>query len=96
MYMELHITTEDIQSGVRYSTVSCPIANALRRKYPGKYVAVTPLHARVFESYGALEPHPFAVPLHVFAMDTDGQNFIAAFDHGENPNPQTVHLWQRV
>jgi hypothetical protein len=72
----IHVTREDINTGVPHSTVGCPIAHALNRALPK-------LQAFGGTSLAALVTSTTISAAGMYAVTTDrAREFISDYDHG--------------
>lgn len=87
MYDSIEITQDDIDNGVQDAATQCPLALAIKRKYP---------HYNVVYVYANTGRAVDLVP-HNFAPGRDAYHFIRRFDdYGkEYVEPQTVHITWR-
>lgn len=77
--LHVKVTEEDIRSGIRKSSISCPIALAVRRVVEKtKYVEVS--HASIFL-------YPVGGGSYIAVLPPDVSGKVAAFDGGANMLP---------
>lgn len=75
--VDVQVTAEDIAEGQRWDCRLCPVARALRRKYP--YASVSPLCVE-------LKPGVFGFPSRRM------REFISKFDMGKRVEPSRFRL----
>lgn len=80
--MKIKIVKDDIDFSTRRSLYYCPIANAVKRRFPGKSV-------RVFLTDVCIENNSW------FNLSQTAQSFIRAFDSGHDVKPQTIDILKR-
>ncbi len=81
--MQLTITQQHIDDGIRNTIEACPISHALRSRYPNAYgINVGTVDAEVYLALG--KKH--------YTLGDDAQRFIDAFDAERPVQPCTLTL----
>lgn len=84
--MNLKVTAEDIRLGKKRSPRSCPVARALRRRYPGREVSVHNYGCEVFKDRKSFQR------IAEFIVSDDTTTRINNFDDGKGMKPFTAVL----